>query len=408
MPSRREAASADAASEMAVASASVRLSIPSRAAADPIAAEMRVRRRQSSAVGMTTAGAWASTGALPPADQFLGQELRDDAAGLLLLRRIEVLGHQAVQLHRRVLVDALELRQEERVEDLVQQARLGDVVAASPGDVAPGVDEDRGAEVVQRAQGQEPLDDLAVALEQLLVGPLGRGRHLDEREAPHQGVRHVEQEVLVERVHRGDDPPRRREPDRIGVAGGLDPVGHEGDRLDLAAAPEGQHDRGAGQDGEQLAEGPVEVGPVELVDDEPLAGLDRLDEEAGPEDQALGGGLQAADRLERRPLGRGGRRLGPGAEHGGAPQLCPAGGERGLAGAGRAREDHVLAGVERGDELVDDEGREDHPLLLGDPEEFWRGERCHPRQIGAWDPRLEITVGPGRLSASGRRGAAAR
>jgi hypothetical protein len=41
----------------------------------------------------------------------------------------------------------------------------------------------------------------------------------------------------------------------------------------------------APRDGEQLAEGPVEVRAVELVDDEPPPGLDGLDEEAGSEDE---------------------------------------------------------------------------------------------------------------------------
>ncbi len=111
---------------------------------------------------------------------------------------------------------------------------------------------------------------------------------LDEGEAAHERVRHVEQQVLVEHVHRGDDPPARRDPDDVGVLGRLDAVGHERERLGLAGPLERQHDRLARQDGEELAEGAVEVRPVELVDHEPAAGLDRLDEQAGPEDEALG------------------------------------------------------------------------------------------------------------------------
>ena len=144
---------------------------------------------------------------------------------------------------------------------------------------------------------------------------LGRRRDLDEREPAHECVRHLEQEVLVEDVHRRHDPPTRRHPDRLGVLGRLDAVGHDRQGLALAGAFERQHDRLAGQHGEQLAEGAVEVRPVELVDHEPLTGLDRLDEQARTVDEPLGCGLEATDGLERRPLGgRRGREVA-GAEH---------------------------------------------------------------------------------------------
>ena len=69
----------------------------------------------------------------------------------------------------------------------------------------------------------------------------------------------------------------------VGVLGRLDAGGHERDGPVLALALERQHDGRAGQHGEELAEGAVEVRAVELVDDEPAAGLDGLDEQAGPD-----------------------------------------------------------------------------------------------------------------------------
>ena len=85
-------------------------------------------------------------------------------------------------------------------------------------------------------------------------------------------------------------------------SGGSTPLGHDRDRVGLALALERQHHGRAGQHGEELAEGPVEVRAVQLVDHEPAAALDGVDEQAGAVDQAVGRRLQAADGLERRPL----------------------------------------------------------------------------------------------------------
>ncbi len=169
-------------------------------------------------------------------------------------------------------------------------------------------------------QRQQTSHDGAGSLEQAVEHVFGRRRDLDEREPAHQRVRHLEQEVLVEDVHGRHDPPTGRHPDRLGVVGRLDAVGHDRQRLALAGALERQDDWLAGQHGEQLAEGAVEVRPVELVDHEPLPGLDRLDEQPGPVDEPLGRGLEATDGLERRPLGgRRGREVA-GAQH---RLLCP-------------------------------------------------------------------------------------
>ena len=105
---------------------------------------------------------------------------------------------------------------------------------------------------------------------------------------------------------------------------------------------------------EQLAEGAVEICPVQLVDHEPAAGLDRLDEHAGTEYQAFERRLQATDRLEGRPFGGRGRRQVAGAEDGGLRDFGGEEGERGLAGARRTGHHHVLAGIDRGDDLFDD------------------------------------------------------
>ena len=160
-------------------------------------------------------------------------------------------------------------------------------------------------------------------------------------------------------------------------SGRIDAGGHQRDGVLAALALEGQHHGRAGEHREELTERPVEVRSVELVDDEPAARLDGVDEQAGPVDQAVGRGLEAADGLEGRPLagGRGGQVAG--AEHRLAGDVGGHVGERGLAGAGWAREDHVLAGVDGGDELVEDVVGEQHPRLVGGSLQFCGGEGTH-------------------------------
>ena len=135
-------------------------------------------------------------------------------------------------------------------------------------------------------------------------------------------------------------------PDRVGVLGRVDPVRHDAHRYHLAGSPVGQHHRRAGQHREELAERTVEVRPVHLVDHQPLAALDRLDEQSGPEDQTFRSRLESADGLEGRPLRGGGGRLVAGAQHGVPPELGGQVRQGRLPGAGRPGEDHVLAGIE--------------------------------------------------------------
>ena len=145
------------------------------------------------------------------------------------------------------------------------------------------------------------------------------------------------------------------------VPGGTStPGGTMRDRVGGAPTLERQHHGLAGQHGEQLAEGAVEVGPVQLVDHEPLAALDGVDEHARPEDEALEGGLEAADGLERRPLGGGRGRQVAGAHHRPLRDLGRQVGERGLARAGRAGQHHVLAGVDGRHDLLHHVGVQAH------------------------------------------------
>jgi len=136
---------------------------------------------------------------------------------------------------------------------------------------------------------------------------------------------------------------RRREADRVGVIRRFDPGRHQRDRLHATPSLEGEHHGLPRQHGEQLSEGSVEVRSVQLVDHEPTAALDGVDEHAGPEDEALGRGLEATDGLEGGPLGGGGRREVAGAQHGPLGDLCRQVGEGGLARARRAGQHDVLA-----------------------------------------------------------------
>ena len=63
-------------------------------------------------------------------------------------------------------------------------------------------------------------------------------------------------------------------------SGGSTPGGTSEIGWTAPAALERQHDGLARQHGEELAEGAVEVGAVQLVDHEPAAALDGLDEHA--------------------------------------------------------------------------------------------------------------------------------
>ena len=101
------------------ASVSVAMSSPIRAAAYAMAWLPRARRRQSRAVAPSGAGS---------GDELIAEQLCDHPTCLGLLGRIHVGGEQAVELDAAVLVQSFELRQEERVEDLVEQAGLADAV----------------------------------------------------------------------------------------------------------------------------------------------------------------------------------------------------------------------------------------------------------------------------------------
>ena len=130
----------------------------------------------------------------------------------------------------------------------------------------------------------------------------------------------------------------------------------------MAVAPtlERQHDGLSGEHGEELSEGTVEVGAVELVDHEPLAALDGVHEHARPEDEPFEGRLEPADGLERRPLGGGGGRQVAGAHHRALRDLGREVGEGGLAGARRAGQHHVLARVDRRHDLLHHVGVQAH------------------------------------------------
>jgi len=302
------------------------------------------------------------------------EDLADGAAGFGALRVVEELGHHVEQLHRLFVVDALELREEVGVEDLVEEAALRRLVLEAADRELGGIEVDGRSEVPEAAQGQQLPDDVTRAFQQLVVRLVRRAGDLHEREAPHQRIGHLEEQVLVEHVHGGQDPPGGGEADGVGVLGRVDARRHEGDGLDATAPLEGQHHGLPGQHGEELTEGAIEVGAVELVDHEPTTGLDGVDEHAGPKDQTFGGGLEAADRLEGGPLGGGRGGEVAGAEHRSLRHLGREVGQGGLAGARRAGEHHVLARVDGGHELVEDVLGEVHPVSLGREAKLLRSE----------------------------------
>ncbi len=196
------------------------------------------------------------------------------------------------------------------------------------------------------------------AVEQLPVDLLRGEADGDEGEPPREGERQAEQVRPVIRVHGGDQPPTGVHdvlvaaprpggdpPGRPRLRGGQDAQrGH--------AHPVGEVDPLAREYGEELAEGLVDLGPVDLIDDQPVTQAHRAEEQARPELQPLPArGDVPADRIERGPIG-GGRRAGVA---GGEP-LLPGEfregvGQLGLARTRLAQEEDVLAGVEGGGDL---------------------------------------------------------
>src|SRR5438132_1081037 len=87
----------------------------------------------------------------PSSRELDPEDLLDGAAGLGALLLVEDRGHPFVELRGALVVDALELRQEVGVEDLVEQAGLRRRGGGALGRVASGVDEHRGTELLQVA-----------------------------------------------------------------------------------------------------------------------------------------------------------------------------------------------------------------------------------------------------------------
>ena len=107
--------------------------------------------------------------------------------------------------------------------------------------------------------------------------------NLDEREAAHQRERHLEQQRLVEDVHRRQHSPRLRDLEHVSVGKrARHAFGNEHERLAGAGLGSviGQHDGLTGEDREELAERAVEVRAIQLVNHQPLVRPDRLEEMA--------------------------------------------------------------------------------------------------------------------------------
>ena len=255
---------------------------------------------------------------------------------------------------RGVAREAFELREEEDREGL-GEPRAARAATAQVADQIEGdcrADRSVREEPGGSQQAREPLGDCGIerrivararglAIEEARVGFVVGHADVDDGEAALQRVRQAMKRGAVPGVHRGDHPERGQH-----AVGG----GRLGADRDAAPVVErvGHHRAAAAEHRHPLAECAIDVGAVELVDEQPAAIGDGREEDASAEMQGSVA-LQrvAAEGVERGPVGRRGGRddavAVAGRSRGGADRQA----ELGLARARRSGEEQVLARRQR-------------------------------------------------------------
>jgi hypothetical protein len=179
---------------------------------------------------------------------------------------------------------------------------------------------------------------------------------VDGGEAAHEGVGEAEEAGLVADVHGGDEADVGAEGVGLGVGADLD--GALGFAVEAGV---GGGDGAAREDGEELAEAFVDVGAVDLIEEDPAALAEGAGDDAFAEDEAAVGALgPAADGVVGGPVGGGGGEQGGAAAGVVGVGLVGEGlGEGALAGARGAEEEEVFASIEGGAAALKDARRGD-------------------------------------------------